>query len=329
MSREQSAIIKGIAILLMLVYHLGNIGGIQGIDNIFYHNLSTASHPISYFMIVSGYGLYIAYNKKRLSWGYLLKRTLRLYLGFWLVLLIFAFGIESIINPGKNQMSFGYVIMNIFGYRWDYCLYTWFLLPYVLMSFSTKWIFPIIDRIGDIASIVCAMFIYLIGSFLVSRFFESWLQWHYSVYHVVLWSQTLFALTIGAVLSRQVISGKRIIWNKLYGKNFLVLCAILMSFAIRGLFHTSVLNPFHASVVIWLVLHIDFSSAHIRQVFIELGNKSMIMWMAQGFLIGLIFPEGSIVLQWPVVVWLLWVVSSYVLACILTPIVNRFSKILL
>jgi hypothetical protein len=52
MSREQSAIIKGIAILLMLIYHLDNIIGIQGLDNMFDVNVITASHPISYFLIV-------------------------------------------------------------------------------------------------------------------------------------------------------------------------------------------------------------------------------------------------------------------------------------
>ena len=95
MSREQSAIIKGIAILLMLIYHLNNILGINGLDNEFYNTLSRASHPITFFLIVSGYGLYFLYRQGRITWKYLFRRTLKLYLAFaHYHLLIFLFSNE-------------------------------------------------------------------------------------------------------------------------------------------------------------------------------------------------------------------------------------------
>ena len=99
MSREQSAIIKGIAIMLMLEYHLGCIPGIQGLDNVFHGTLSTASNPINYFLIVSGYGLYCLFQQGRFSWNYLVKRSLKLFFAFWLVLLIFVFGMASLPLP--------------------------------------------------------------------------------------------------------------------------------------------------------------------------------------------------------------------------------------
>ena len=325
MSREQSAIIKGIAILLMLIYHLDNIIGIQGLDNMFAVNLITASHPISYFLIVSGYGLYYSYLNNRLTWAYLIKRSMKLYLAFWLVLLVLVFGVSSIMFPGLYSMPLDMVILNLLGWRWDYCLFTWFLLPYIFMSLSSKWVFTIINRLGNALSLIIGMFLYLAMSFLISRYYDSWLQWHYPVYHAVLWAQTLFGLTIGAVIARRVSSGHRITCSHLEGKNLLLILLIVASFALRGFVHSSILNPFHAALVVWLSLHLTFNAVS-KTVFIELGKKSMIMWFAQGFIDNIIFPDGVAVLQWPVLVYILWTIICYLFACLLLPVVDSIAK---
>lgn len=324
MSREQSAIIKGVAIILMLIYHLGNIPGIQGLDNVFYGTLSHASHPISFFLIVSGYGLYCAYKQGRISWKYLVKRTLKLYLAFWLVLLIFVVGLASWLYPGRFELPWDKHILNFIGWRWDYCLFTWFLMPYILMTFSAKWVFRIIDYLGNAISLAGAMIIFLLTSFLISRYFESWLQWHYGVYHVILWAQTLFGLTVGAVMARLFLSGKSIIWNKLHGKNILIILLLIASFAFRGLIHTSVLNPFHATLVVWLIMHLDFTERP-KLIMTELGDKSMIMWFAQGFLGAMMFSEYILQLRWPLLIWIVWVIICYFFACLLKPVINRLA----
>ena len=64
MSREQSAIIKGLAILLMLARPAHFIEITGEVDNVVTWILSGATNVICYFLIVSGYGLYLAYNKE-------------------------------------------------------------------------------------------------------------------------------------------------------------------------------------------------------------------------------------------------------------------------
>ena len=115
MSKELSAIIKGIAILLMLIYHLSNIHGIQGLDNVFNHTLSTASYPVCYFLIISGYGLYYVYRQGRLSMKYLVKRSCKLYIAFWIVLLIFVVGLASFFYPGRFSLQWDDLIPNFLG----------------------------------------------------------------------------------------------------------------------------------------------------------------------------------------------------------------------
>ena len=116
MTREQSAIVKGIGILLMLIYH---VGAIVGLNDVFSLTLARASHPVCYFMIVSGYGLYMVYRQNRLTWSYLLKHAVRLYLAYWIVLLIFVFGLGSIFYPGKFSHAWDDVLLNLIGWKWD------------------------------------------------------------------------------------------------------------------------------------------------------------------------------------------------------------------
>ncbi len=325
MSREQSTIIKGVAIILMLIYHLGNILGIQGLDNIVYSTLSNASHPVNYFLIVSGYGLYYVFNQRGISLKYMFRRTMKLYIAFWIVLLVFVFGLGSCLYPGRFSLPWDMVLLNFIGWRWSYCIFTWFLLPYILMSLSAKWMFQVIDYLGNVKSLISGILIYLFTSLLISRYFESWLQWHLEVYHVILWAQTLFGLTVGAVMARMSLSGKSLLWKKLAGKNLLVVLLLVASFIIRGQIHTSALNPFHASFVVWLVLHLNFKDMP-KKVLMELGDKSMIMWFAQGFLGVRMFSEYILLLKLPLLIWIVWVIVCYLVACLLKPVVNCVTR---
>ena len=326
MSKEQSAIIKGFAILFMLIYHMGKIPDIQGLGQI-YGVITTACHPITYFLIVSGYGLYYAYKNGKLTWSYLFKRTLRLYLAFWLVLLVFVFGIASVMYPGRFSYKWTTVLLNLVGYRWDFCVFTWFLLPYVLMSFTTKWIFPLIDRIGIVISLIGSMLLYFGTSFLISRYLISWLHVHFEMYHIMLWAQTLFGLTMGVAIAQRTFAGKSVTWSKLQGKNLIVVALLVASFFLRGLIKTSAPNPFHAALVVWLVLHIDFNGL-FKTVFVELGHKSMLMWFSQGFLAVYMFSEYIILLHYPLLIWFVWAVVCYIVACLLNPVVNSLAKAL-
>lgn len=325
MTREQSSIIKGLAIILMLVYHLDNIPGLSSFDGIIAETLKTASHPINYFLIVSGYGLCVAQEQGRLTISYIVKRSLRLYLAYWLVLLVFVFSIGSLLYPGHFSLPIDKTVLSIIGWRWDYCPFTWFLFPYIMMSLSSKWILQVIDYLGNTFSLLCSSIIYLLTSVFISRYYESYFQTHYFVYHVILWFQTLFGFTLGAVMARCTLGGRTFLWNKLKARNLLITTLLILSFIIRGQIHISLLNPFYAGLVVWLILHIEFGRLP-KSIMTELGNKSMIMWLAQGFIAVEMFSEYFVQLRWPLLVWLAWTMVTYLVACMFLPITNYVAK---
>lgn len=327
MSKEQSAVIKGVAILLMLLYHIGNLEGIQGLEGFIGRTISNASHPVHYFLIVSGYGLYCAYSRGRINFQYLMKRIARLYLIYWLVLLIFVLGIGSFFYPGRFNTTPSILFLNMMGWHWDYCQYTWFLLPYILMMLSARGMFAIIDKLGPVVCLICGTIIYLATGWLISRYYDSWLQYHLFVYHIVLWASTLFSLILGALFAKLHLDGKSLTCSRLQGKNLIITILLLASYFIRGQIDTHALNLFYAILVIWLILHLDLSGI-TKHVLVEFGHKSMFIWFVQGFVAIVMFSEYFLLLKWPVLIWIVWTIVCYLIAVVLSPIEVGLSRLL-
>lgn len=326
MSRQQSAIIKGLAILLMLIYHFHHLIGIEAYPPYLLGFLSNISHPVEYFLIVSGYGLYCAYRNNRLNWTYLLKRTGRLYVSFWLVLGIFVFALGSWLAPGVFSYSFKDVVTNLIGWRWDYCQFTWFLFTYVLLSFGSKWIFCTIDRIGNIASVILSLVISLGATWLVGHYYMEFFRHFFLLYHITLALEMLLSFVIGGVMAHMVLDGKDITWSRLRDKNALVVLLMLVVFALAG-YRPIHSVPLFVTIIVWLTMHIT-PRAIAKHIFIPLGDKSMMMWFLHGFLGPVLFTEYYLLLQHPILIYLTWVIITYGVACLLTPIADKISRTL-
>ncbi len=329
MNRQQSALIKGIAILMIVVCHLQKAFGLDFLtqsDSVF---LAFTSYPIPYFLMISGYGLYLAFEQGRLTWSYLLKRTARLYISLWVVMIVFIFGIASWLYPDVFDLSPYRLVTNFLAWRWDYCQFTWFLLPYILMTFCSKWVFRVIKRGGSIWSIVIFFFVTMSMSWLISRYYDPFLRHHQPIYIVVLTLQTLLWLTIGATMARRVLSGKSLTWSKLQGKNLLVLIVLLLVFAFKGYFYKSIIFviPFYFPLVVWVLLHFKLTWVS-KYIFIPLGNKSMMMWFAHGYIAFKMFSEYFLLIPNRFLIYLTWIIISYCVACLLMPISDRIAKAL-
>ncbi len=328
MSRQQSAIIKGLAILLMLAYHLQKAFGADFLTPSASIFIGAVAHPILYFVIISGYGLYMAQENGKLTWSYLLKRTARLYISFWMVMVFFIFGISLWVYPGRFDLSPYLFFTNFIGWRWDYCLFTWFLLPYILMTFCSKWVFYAMKRFGNLLPLIGFFFLTMGMSWLISRYYDPFLRHHQPIYLVVLTLQTLFCFSLGATMARRVLSGKSLTWRKLQGKNLIVFFLLLTVFLLKGTFNLTFFHiPYFVPLVVWIILHFKLTWIS-KYIFIPLGNKSMMMWFAHGYIAFKMFSEYFLLIPNRFLIYLTWIIISYCVACLLMPISDRIAKAL-
>lgn len=110
MTRQQSQMMKGVAILLMISLHLFNQeGNVALCRNLLFIDgtplvliLSRASNPVAFFLILGGYGLYRVYEKgDKHRWS----RLAKLMIHYWIILLIFV-TIGHFIRPAAYPGSF-------------------------------------------------------------------------------------------------------------------------------------------------------------------------------------------------------------------------------
>ena len=93
MTKEESQIIKGLAIVLMIFLHLFNglestveLSNLIRIDGIpLVHILTRAANPVSFYLFCGGYGLYFVYKRGNDKQRY--SRIMNLYIHYWIVLL--------------------------------------------------------------------------------------------------------------------------------------------------------------------------------------------------------------------------------------------------
>lgn len=158
MTKEQTTILKGVAILLMLFFHLFNRLGnaalctdITLMGNPLCHILSRASNPVFFFLILSGYGLYMSNHRAGGDKNHY-RRIWSLMKNYWLTLLIFV-PIGFLLGKDGYPGDLRTIIENVTSYRVSWNHEVWFLFPYVMLALLAPCIVSIVDRIGICHSI--------------------------------------------------------------------------------------------------------------------------------------------------------------------------------
>lgn len=146
LTKQQSALIKGLAIVMMLAHHLfafpERIPEVEICGTLV--NLGHACKLcVNMFIFISGYGLAVSYAGKGFSWRDLKSRTAKLYLSFWKYFVPFfvvacAFGFYRFDAVGA--------ITDLLCVTQEFYHESWFILTYFLCLL----IFPLFLKIKSV-----------------------------------------------------------------------------------------------------------------------------------------------------------------------------------
>ena len=311
MSKQQSLIIRGIAILLMILYHLYDIRDDYtsllyiGKQPLIYY-LHNVANPINFFIVLSGYGLSVkAYST---SFKEKLLKILKLYVVFWIVMIIFPIIIGPYVNPGKYPGTGWDTFFNAIGYKSTYNAHNWFLLPYVIIFIMSDVINKFVEKVGNIISVLISVVIYFLSSYIISRYGIKNLG--LLLYHCCCVAIFFFPFVVGIVMERLNGDGK-LNMKKLVSP--LAISILVLLTIIRSLFQTHALHPFFAIVVVYLLLNIHLGGS-IEKILTELGKYSMPMWFIHGYLMVYIFKDDFCLLNYPFLIYIAVVLVSYILS---------------
>lgn len=318
MSKEQSTIIKGVAILLMIFLHLfnhditGDCTPLLYIGNTpFVTILTRACGPVPFFLIVSGYGLHYTYHHKGLTWNGQLRRILKLFITYWLVLAVFV-SIGCFIRPDKYPGSFSEAVLNITSWSSSYNSPAWFLFPYSILTLFAVYIFKLIDKLGNIKSFILFCIIGFIAMYITSRYIAVY-KIHGSIFaHFVTIANLSLSFAVGAILHRIAEKGTLTI-EKVKSHQIFTLSLFILLIAIKCLNKTMAFDTFYALLFVLLFIQLDLNQ-YIKKNLLKLGKYSMPMWLFHFFIYEIFFHDFIYGFKYPLIIFAVLVIISYILA---------------
>lgn len=331
MNKEKSTIIKGVAILMMLFFHLFGRDDLGDLCTplLYIGNtplvkyLSNACYPVSFFMILSGYGLTYCYKRNQLSLSIQSKRILKLYVHYWLILLIFV-TIGHFIKPDIYPNDLLHVLANIVGIRCTYNGETWFLLPYAIISLLSWWIIDFVYHLNEKRKIIITLIIYSIV-FLTTR---------YIVYHqlenttlLTLLLQPFFIVQLTFYFSLGILLF-RLLENEPTAlkavKSTIYFIIIIALFITKSMIKVTIADGLYAFIIIFCISHLQLHRL-FHNVFYNLGLNSMPMWMTHTFFAVYLFQDFIYGFKYPLLIWLVLITISYLASSPILKIGNRIN----
>lgn len=330
MTKHETNIMKGVAIMLMLFLHLFNQTPYESLyEDIFYlgdtsfvYLLSRACNPVAFFLMLGGYGMYYVYQKGDKN-KYI--RILKLYTHYWVILSIFL--IIGYFIFDKQIGSFGTLISNITGFKTTYNAEIWFLLPYVLLSVSSSWLFSFTDRFKTKYVLGIQLFIYLCTSFLISKYGESFIYKNNWIYVPLLYFHLMFPFYLGAMSVKHQIFQKisaNDFTKKIKPFGFLILILLI---ALRVILKTGALHTFYAYAFIIIFLNSKRLS-FFDKVLSFLGKHSMNMWMIHSWFCYYLFKDFIYGFKYPILIYIILLAISLCCSILINFICTPLEKLI-
>lgn len=329
-SKEDSLFLKGVAILMMLFLHLFHGEPWISMSNpqIYVNNeslvqlLSFASNPVYVFIFISGYGLYLSYRNGRNN---NLKRVAKLYLKYWLTLMIFVPIGLIMVGVDKYPGDIVIIFKNITAWQTTYNGTLWFIFPYMLLSFSSSFLFKIYDKskwyiiflVTSIIHLVCICIVSLYGDFLYVN------QLAYIPEHFF---ELLFPFTLG-MLTAKFFTINQYLKKSLKWLGYILIVVIVACIiylrnyqGISALFY-----PYYITALCILLVYVEKNN-YVSLVLRELGKKSTSMWFIHAYICWYFFSDYLFFLKYPLIIYIVLIVVSFFGASLIDSVYNKIIK---
>ena len=335
-SINQSKVLQTVAILMMLVLHLFN----RNYAGLFQPLLFVGTQPLSYyislfcgicvpiFLFVSGYGLFFTFQKKEHIYNKSnLKRILRLYINYWIIVIVFAVLLGLFLNKDGYPGSLKKFMLNILALDNSYNGAWWFFFTYILLVFSSSIFFQLLNKYKYYWFLLVAINFYFVAfyfrvyqSHMFEQEFLNWLQ-----EQICLFGTSFLPFLMGAIALKYSWNTKvSLFFTKIKFKNSVAFSGIILLIIIHAFIPNYVIDPFLALPFIFLFNQINFSKK-ITKSLLFLSMHSTNLWLIHMFFYKTYFREFIYRPKYVLFIFLLLVVT-----CVLCSyFINKIYKLIL
>jgi|GEM_PF-331975 len=336
LSRDDTRVLKGIAILLMVLLHLFARKETNGLYEPFaYVNevpfvyylaiLGDACRPI--YMFVTGYAFfYICSRPEGSPLLKNIKRIVKLYINFWVVFFIFVplgflLGSEKVFVWDVKRL-----LMDFLGLANNHNGAWWFLQVYIIFVLVSPLLITVIKRMPAIVLVFFSGLLFLVCH--IQRYHpiistENNLV-KYMLNLSVLLGTSLLSFVIGACFAKhKVFTRINKATQHLRFKNSIGLAVIVAVIALHSFIESSAIAPFNGVMLICIFTLMNKSPVIVKTLD-YLSKHSTNIWLCHMFFYETIFSELVFAAKYPFLIYpwliLLCIAASYIIRTIASPL---------
>lgn len=327
MTKSESQIMKGVAILMMLFLHLFNrTENIECCTPLLYIGntpllvyLMRAVNPVPLYLLLSGYGLYVV-NKKgdNNRW----TRLFRLLLTYWMItgfFVIVGCFVKSDIYPG----SIIDIITNILTVRTSYNNECWFLFPFILLSLTSPLLFKACDRYNGYLVFSVGFALEFLCLYIISRYGDKFLYNNLWVYKPFQYFQLMFPFVLGSLCAKYSSIMKPALLAKLNGGGKFAIF-ILVVF-VRCFLDLPFIHTIYSLALLICIL--NFSRSVLVDSFLSMfGKQSTYMWMIHTWFCYYLFHDYIYWFKYPLIIYIVLVVITFATSIVMSKAINKMTS---
>lgn len=155
-TKQDTKVIKGIAILLMLCHHLfafsERLNGVSYVSMPFINGTTAAMFLANFskicvtlFTLLGGYGAYFSISRAKSRTEVVGRHLFQLYTSYWKIFII-AIPVSLLLGLPHESPLFADLIYCFLGLRFTYCNEWWFVTPFAVLSVFSPLIVDFADR---------------------------------------------------------------------------------------------------------------------------------------------------------------------------------------
>ena len=313
MTREESKMMQGVAILTMIFYHLFYPNEVN-----FLANMARAANPVAFYVFISGYGLYAS---QLIGGGQKTVRTNCFHLFPILDDNSSQVG-DLLVQLGNLLLALLQLILQVVD---KHILLVKLLLQAahgLLQGFRSstllsQLLFKIIDRISPVMTLLLSFGVYVASSYMNHRFV--WFGANvFQTFYI------LFPFVLGALVAKYGVidKAKAAMNNRHLALPYLLLFLLL---TIRYFVYSGAFAALFATIFIMLFVCAD-KPKWLEMTLMHLGKASFYMWLVHAWICWYLLRDEIYGLENPLLIFCATTLLSYVLALIFHSLTNPILK---
>lgn len=319
-SKNKTLIIKGIAIILMVIHHLfafpDRINKIEYVSIYLLNNIPIEFYIarigkicVNIFLFIGGYALFKVYEIN-VTYDKILKRIYKLYLTYWSVFIPFLI-IGIIIN--KVELNFKIIFLNFIGIISTINKEWWFFIVYVILILLYPLIVKILLKYNKYLIFIISFCIFCVGTLANIIFYRLDIIKYELIFNIM---SSQFMFITGIQICKECIFDK--LSKKVNKKHEIIIIGIsiliLVLFPIKTIAYT-ITTP----ILIFVIARIIDEESVLE----KLGKYSTDIWLIHTFFCYYYFQELTFKAKYSLMI-IIWTIVLSIVSSIL---IKRIKKI--